>query len=55
VRVSEEDYNYVLQNDPIAREYKDQEVDKFTVWLTKDESTAESLLEEGVFRVILLN
>ncbi|HQC14090.1 thioredoxin family protein [Mesotoga prima] len=55
VRVSEEDYNYVLQNDPIAREYKDQEVDKFTVWLTKDESTAEYLLEEGVFRVILLN
>ncbi|HNS35728.1 MAG TPA: thioredoxin fold domain-containing protein [Mesotoga sp.] len=55
VRVNEEDYNYVLENDPIASEYAGQDVDVFTVWLTKNEETAESLLEEGVYRVILLN
>jgi len=55
VRVNEEEYNYILENDPIAVEYEGQDVDIYTVWLTRDESTAEELLEEGVFRVILLN
>ncbi len=55
VRVNQEDYDFVLANDPLAAEYTGQDIDVFTVWLSKDQATAEELLSAGVYRVILLN
>ena len=55
VKVNEEDYGFVLARDPLAREYNGEEVDPFTVWLTKDLATGQQLLERGAFRVLVLN
>jgi thioredoxin-related protein len=55
VKVNGEDYGFVLAKDPLAREYNGEEVDPFTVWLTKDLATGQQLLERGAFRVLVLN
>lgn len=55
VEVNREDYNFVLENDPLAKEYDDQEFDPYTVWLSKDKKQAESLMRQGAHRVILLS
>lgn len=53
ITMSNEEANYVLDNDPLAKKYEGN-FDRFTVWVVEDESVANELIEKGAFRVILV-
>lgn len=53
ITLNSEEANYVLNNDPLAKKYKG-DFDRFTIWIVEDKNTANTLIEKGAFRVILI-
>jgi hypothetical protein len=51
--LNSEEANYVLDNDPLVKEYEG-DFERFTIWVVEDENTANTLIEKGAFRVILI-
>ncbi|OAA28487.1 hypothetical protein AT15_04605 [Kosmotoga arenicorallina S304] len=55
INLSEEDAQYILENDPLAVNYSaDLEFDPFRVWVTSDPEIANELISKGAYRVILV-
>jgi hypothetical protein len=53
ITLNSEEVNYVLNNDPLAKKYKGN-FDRFTIWIVEDKNTANTLIEKGAFRVIVI-
>ncbi|MFO7881680.1 MAG: thioredoxin fold domain-containing protein [Kosmotogaceae bacterium] len=51
--LNREEANYVLEYDPLAKNYEG-DFDRFTVWVVEDKEIADELIEKGAFRVILI-
>ena len=56
ITLEKEDAEYILANDSNARVYSGEvDPDPFSVWVTEDAQVAESLLENGIYRVVLIS
>lgn len=52
IELSKEDIDFVLSNNPMAKEYGSEEFDPFTVWIAANKDEGETLIEKGAYRVI---
>ncbi|MBO8166779.1 MAG: thioredoxin fold domain-containing protein [Kosmotoga sp.] len=56
LNLSEEDAQYITENDPLAMNYSPKVTfDPFRIWITADSEIANELITKGAFRVILVD